>query len=199
MRSYGSRKTDDSLTTLVFRLPYELRLQIYEFLVPQVDILLLPSDNGRHNWIPKVPNCNHLRWLGTSHAIFLDAAPLYYSAVYFHIDALTEDHCLSVSSALMYHAKTTYSYDVLWIVDTIRSTMIKQLFLEVHATTFDDGPKNLLHHFAGHSNQFRRFPALEELYISLRPRYGLTNISERIQLLDRPENVVTMMRSNEVL
>ena len=165
----------DALTTLLFRLPAELRQQIYDLLVPQDDILLLPQTGGwYHEPERQLPDCRPFLWLATSPSIFLDAAPQFYSVkpIYFHIDAFTPDDRLSLNDALTSHVQTAYPQDAEWTLNVIRSRLLKKLVLEVHNATISEELLALLPRFAAYSSQFRQFTALEELYIGGRPDCG---------------------------
>ena len=203
MHNQKLHQSEDGLTTLLFRLPRELREQIYELLLPQLDIPLVPGHGGWHNWHPKPPIWYELRWLATSRAIFLDAAPLYYTAkpIYLHLDTVTQDRCLSLHSSLTFHAMKAFPGNVEWIVNTICSGMITKLILEVYATPFSDDLQSLLHRFASNSTQFRHFTTLKELYISLRPKDDPVILKILIRTFPRTDRKEqeTMMRQSERL
>ena len=153
-------RRQDALTVLLFRLPAELRLQIYEYLARELII--------------KVSNRRSYRWLGISREVFLDAGPLLYSTkpLYFWIDARISIQGRSLDHALKRHINSYHPENAKWAFDVVRSSMLTQVTLEVHARTIGENLQSLLLRFAEMAIQFRKYNALEHLHISLRPQYN---------------------------
>ena len=172
----SSARRPDVLTTLLFRLPAELRLQIYEHLIPDAKILLIPDSAEwlRLKGTPGEAKRRPFRWLTVSRAVFLDAGSLLYGSkpLYFWIDAWTKGRGKILDDALQYHAKCAHPEDTRWMFDVIRSSMLTKIMLEVHATTFGEDLQSVLLRFTETTFQLRRYAALEELCISLRPHYN---------------------------
>lgn len=99
--------------------------------------------------------------------MFYGAKPLY-----FWIDAWSDGKARSLDDALLHHVKAIHPHDYKWTFEQIRSSMVTKIMLEVQATTFGENLQSLLLRFARYANQFRRYTALEELYVSLRPHYN---------------------------
>ena len=176
MSSRARSRQPDVFQTLLFKLPGELRLQIYEYLVPEEDIVLVPESSHWH-WdlgTPGRSNRRSFRWLGVSRDVFIDAAPTIYSAktLYFWIDARTNGRGRTLDDALKHHVKLAHPEDIKWSLDLIRSKMLTKVMLEVHMATSGENLQSVLVRFSEMSSQFRRYTAIRYLYISLRPHYN---------------------------
>lgn len=176
MRSRPSSRQADSFLTHLFSLPAELRLQIYEYLVPEADVLLVPESSHWH-WdlgTPGRSNRRPFRWLSLSRDVFLDAGPTIYSrkSLYFWIDARGDRRGRTLDDGLKHHVKLAHPSDIGWSFNVIRSTMLRSIMLEVHMAASGENLQSVLLRFAEMSTQFRRYSALEEIYISLRPHYN---------------------------
>lgn len=166
----------DAFTILLFRLPAELRQQIYEYLVPEASALLVP-ESASWSWTfgtPGSSNRRPFRWLGVSPEVFLDAGPLFYSAkpLYFWIDARSDGKARSLADALMHHVKAVHAESAKWTFDIVRSRMLAKAMLEIHSPKLGENLQSLLLRFAEQSFQLKHYHALEQLHISLRPHYN---------------------------
>lgn len=170
------RPRSDALTVLLFRLPAELRLQIYDYLIPEGRLLLVPEsshwewDRGTRSQSNRRP----FRWLGVSREVFLDAGPAFYSSktLYFWIDARVNSRGRSLNDALYHHVKLAHPPEAKWSFDIIRSTMLTKVTLEVNAPAYGEDLQSLLLRFSETAPQLRHYHALKELNISLRPQYN---------------------------
>ena len=166
----------DALTGLLFRLPAELRQQIYEYLVPEASLLLLP-ETANWSWdfgTPGRSDRRPFRWLSVSPEVFLDAGPLFYSArqLYFWIDARSDGKARSLDDALMHHGKSVHPQNARWTFDILRSRMLTKVMLEIYSPKLGENLQSLLLRFAEQTIQFKHYHALKELHISLRPQYN---------------------------
>ena len=176
MRYRPESHRHDALITLLFRLPAELRQQIYEYLVPDASTLLVP-ESASWSWDFGTPGCSNrrpFRWLGVSSEVFLDAGPLFYSArpLYFWIDARSDGSARSLDDALMHHVKAVHAHNAIWTFDILRSGMLAKVMLEIHSPKLGENLQSLLLRFAEQSVQFKHYRSLKELHISLRPHYN---------------------------
>lgn len=169
----------DRFTSWLFKLPAELRLQIYDYLVPETNTLLIPESSIWHEELctadqPGRSNRRSFRWLSVSREVFLDAAPVFYSSktLYFWIDSRSHERGRTIDSALQHHVKLAHPGESKWAVEIIRSQMLTKLMLEVHAPSSGENLQSVLLRFAEMAPQFRRYRALKQLYISLRPHYN---------------------------
>jgi hypothetical protein len=92
--------------------------------------------------------------------------------LYFWIDARNSNRGRSLDDALKHHIKSAHPENAKWSIDIVRSSMLTQLMLEVHAPATGENLQSLLLRFADMSSQFRKYTALEQLHISLRPHYN---------------------------
>jgi hypothetical protein len=92
--------------------------------------------------------------------------------MYFWIDARISDRGRTLDDAVRHHIKSAHPENAKRAFDAVRSSMLTKVMLEVHAPTTGENLQSVLLRFADMAVQFRKYTALEQLHISLRPHYN---------------------------
>lgn len=156
-----SRHQPDGLTQFLFRLPAELRDEIYSHVVP-----------GKRKIFDVFSEHRELPWLATSQAIFEEAAPLIYSStpLYFDLAPEVKTRRGSIAAGFAAHVQTTYKQDQAWTGELIRSKMAKRVMMELYCNAFDD-LHGLFSWLYSQSLELSRFSTMEELCVSIKSEF----------------------------
>lgn len=149
---------NDRITTLLFTLPPELRLTIYELCLPFLQ-------HRRSKVLADYISDSH--WMAISPTIFRDAAPLVFSKrlVYIYTRLRQPTNLLQTFDDVILRS---YPHDHEWIRPVARS-MVRKLALTIRFPHLwlDGLPKNL----SAYLTSVTAFTGLKELHISLGPEF----------------------------
>ena len=150
----------DGLTLLLSALPLELRLDIYEICIPCM------WHRKRRVLLDYLVDC---RWMGTSPAIFHDAAPLVLRnpVLFVHTKLEVEGNLNFDFERLV---EKTFPNDFQW-VPGIAKSMVQRLAVTIRFPKFYNKSNNLVDRMSEYFGNIDQFSSLKELYISLGPEY----------------------------
>lgn len=150
----------DMLPSLLFTLPIEIRLDIYELCIPCM------WHRKRRVLLNYIVDS---RWMAISPAIFCEAAPLVLRnpILFVHTSLCPQDNLITNFDNIM---NLTFPNDVHWVLEMAKS-MVERLAVTIRFPDFYYGSLKLAGRLANYLWNVDKFSNLKELYISLGPDY----------------------------